>query len=449
MRITVVGCGYVGLVTGVCFTEMGNSVTCVDVNEQRLSELRSGRLPIYEPGLAEMMAGAVAENLLQFSSDLAAAIQEADYIFNAVGTPPQPDGSVDLGAVLAVAKTIGDNINRYAVVVNKSTVPVGTAERVGDIIVKQLSNRGVDVTFDVVSNPEFLKEGTAIADFMGPDRVIIGAGSDRARRKMAMLYAPYLKKNDRIMFMGLREAELTKYAANAMLATRISFMNEIAGLCDKLGVDIEDVRQGVGSDKRIGNAFLYPGCGYGGSCFPKDVQALMYAGKEVGVDMALLAEVEERNARQKDILFEKLSTYFGGELDGKKIAVWGLAFKPGTDDIREAPSIRLILSMLKAGVRVAAYDPKAMTATDRYFAGLALSEGITFSEDQYGALENADALILVTEWKRFRSPDFAGMKRRMRGQLILDGRNQYAPDMLAELGFDHIGIGRKNWSAYE
>lgn len=421
---------------------MGNWVTCADVDEARVADLTQGRIPIYEPGLAELIANARESGLIEFTTDLPSAIKDADYIFNAVGTPPQADGSVDLSAVLQVAQMIGEHLEDYAVIVNKSTVPVGTGERVKKLITSTLVVRGCNIEFDVVSNPEFLKEGAALSDFMGPDRVIIGADTERARRKMYALYSPYLKKSDRMMYMGLREAELTKYAANAMLATRVSFMNEMANLCDKLQVDVEQVRRGIGSDTRIGNEFLYPGCGYGGSCFPKDVQALMYAGREVGVNLGILAEVESCNANQKKILFQKLSGYFSGEIEGKRIAIWGLAFKPGTDDMREAPSLQLIKSLVSAGAEITAYDPKANQVASQQVEALNLYGRIDFFDDQYSALEGVDALVLVTEWKRFRSPDFAKIRDLMRGKLIVDGRNQYEPDMIRDAGFDYIGMGR-------
>ena len=445
MRITVVGCGYVGLVTAACFTEMGNTVICVDTNEARLTDLRAGRTPIYEPGLGDMVANACSDGRMKFAADLSDALDGADYIFNAVGTPPLEDGSVDLSGVYQVARTIGQSLTHYSIIVNKSTVPVGTAETVHQIIADEIAARGESVEFDVVSNPEFLKEGTAIADFMGPDRVIIGSDSERAKRRMALLYAPYLKKNDRVMFMGPREAEMTKYAANAMLATRVSFMNQIANLCDRLGVDVEDVRQGIGSDKRIGSAFLYPGCGYGGSCFPKDVQALMYAGRGVDYELSVLSEVEAINAKQKSVLFEKLHAYFNGQIASKKIAIWGLAFKPGTDDMRQAPSIALIDALIRSGASVAAFDPKANGVAREMLRGA--GDSLQIMDDQYRVADDADALVLMTEWKQFRSPDFRDLKRRMSGSVIFDGRNQYDPEALGDFGFDYIGVGRTNWGA--
>jgi UDPglucose 6-dehydrogenase len=424
---------------------MGNTVTCVDTNEARLTDLRVGRMPIYEPGLGDMVANACSDGRMKFAADLSDALDGADYIFNAVGTPPLEDGSVDLSGVYQVARTIGQSLTHYSIIVNKSTVPVGTAETVHQIIADEIAARGESVEFDVVSNPEFLKEGTAIADFMGPDRVIIGSDSERAKRRMALLYAPYLKKNDRVMFMGPREAEMTKYAANAMLATRVSFMNQIANLCDRLGVDVEDVRQGIGSDKRIGSAFLYPGCGYGGSCFPKDVQALMYAGRGVDYELSVLSEVEAINAKQKSVLFEKLHAYFNGQIASKKIAIWGLAFKPGTDDMRQAPSIALIDALIRSGASVAAFDPKANGVAREMLRGA--GDSLQIMDDQYRVADDADALVLMTEWKQFRSPDFRDLKRRMSGSVIFDGRNQYDPEALGDFGFDYIGVGRTNWGA--
>lgn len=402
-------------------------------------------MPIYEPGLGDMVANACSDGRMKFAADLSDALDGADYIFNAVGTPPLEDGSVDLSGVYQVARTIGQSLTHYSIIVNKSTVPVGTAETVHQIIADEIAARGESVEFDVVSNPEFLKEGTAIADFMGPDRVIIGSDSERAKRRMALLYAPYLKKNDRVMFMGPREAEMTKYAANAMLATRVSFMNQIANLCDRLGVDVEDVRQGIGSDKRIGSAFLYPGCGYGGSCFPKDVQALMYAGRGVDYELSVLSEVEAINAKQKSVLFEKLHAYFNGQIASKKIAIWGLAFKPGTDDMRQAPSIALIDALIRSGASVAAFDPKANGVAREMLRGA--GDSLQIMDDQYRVADDADALVLMTEWKQFRSPDFRDLKRRMSGSVIFDGRNQYDPEALGDFGFDYIGVGRTNWGA--
>lgn len=445
MRITVVGTGYVGLVTGACFTEMGNHVTCVDIDEAKLASLKHGQIPIYEPGLESIVKSSVASGLLNFSADIASAIQDSEYIFIAVGTPPGEDGSADLQYVLAVAKDIGRYLQHYSIVIDKSTVPVGTADKVSAAIAAQLAERGANIEFDVVSNPEFLKEGAAVADFMRPDRVVIGTDSETARRKMADLYSPYLRASDRLMFMGVRDAEMTKYAANAMLATKISFMNEVANLCERLDVDVEHVRRGIGSDSRIGYSFIYPGCGYGGSCFPKDVKALVHAAQEVGFEPSLLAAVEQRNRLQKQRLFELLADHFHGDLAGKQIGVWGLAFKPGTDDMREAPSIVLINELIKAGASVLAFDPVAKDTAAREFPSEWLQDKrLQIIDHQYDVLRDSDGLVLVTEWKRFRQPDFVAMKDLMREPVVFDGRNQYEPDSLKELGFKYIGIGRSN-----
>ncbi len=445
MRIAVVGTGYVGLVTGACFTEMGNHVVCIDIDESKLAKLKAGEIPIYEPGLDKVVSAGIEGGLLTFSADIAEAIADVEYIFIAVGTPPGEDGSADLQYVLAVADSIGQHLQQYAVIVDKSTVPVGTADQVKAAVSAQLAKRGADIPFDVVSNPEFLKEGAAIDDFMRPDRVVVGTDSEIARQKMAALYSPYLRSSDRLMFMGVRDAEMTKYAANAMLATKISFMNEIANLCDRLGVDVEHVRKGIGSDSRIGYSFIYPGCGYGGSCFPKDVKALVYAAEQVEFQADMLQAVEARNASQKQQLFNKINRYFNGDLQGKQIGVWGLAFKPGTDDMREAPSIVLIKSLIEAGATVQAFDPIASETAALEFPAEWLEDGrLQILPYQYDVLKQADALALVTEWKRFRQPDFEAMKELMNQAVIFDGRNQYEPDYLAELGFDYVGIGRRN-----
>jgi UDPglucose 6-dehydrogenase len=445
VHIAVIGTGYVGLVTGACFTEMGNHVVCVDVDENKLARLRRGEIPIYEPGLEPLVEGAVANGLLRFSGDLSEAMAKAEYIFIAVGTPPGEDGSADLRYVIAAARSIGQHLHSYAVIVDKSTVPVGTAEKVRIAISEELAKRKVEIEFDVVSNPEFLKEGAAVEDFMRPDRVIIGTDSVRARDKMAELYAPYVRVNDRLVCMGVRDAEMTKYAANAMLATRISFMNEIANLCDRMQVDVENVRKGIGSDRRIGYAFIYPGCGYGGSCFPKDVKALVHMSRDHDFEPTLLEAVEARNQAQKQILFEKISRYFGGNLRGRRIGLWGLAFKPGTDDMREATSLVLIEALVHAGATVAAYDPVALDSAARELPAEWLSDGrVVLSPYQYDVLREADALVLVTEWKRFRQPDFDAIKDLLREPVIFDGRNQYDPESLAEHGFAYFGIGRSN-----
>ncbi len=443
MHIAVIGTGYVGLVTGACFTETGNHVVCVDVDEAKLARLRRGELPIYEPGLESIVESAVANGLLAFSNDMAEALAKAEYIFIAVGTPPGEDGSADLQYVLAVARSIGQHLQHYAVVVDKSTVPVGTADRVRDAIAAELALRGVDIPFDVASNPEFLKEGAAVEDFMRPDRVIIGTDSARAEEKMAELYAAYVRVNDRLIVMGVRDAEMTKYAANAMLATRISFMNEMANLCDRMGVDVENVRKGIGSDKRIGYAFIYPGCGYGGSCFPKDVQALIHMSRAHDYVPTVMEAVESRNEQQKRVLFEKIQAHFGGDLRGRKLGIWGLAFKPGTDDMREASSIVLIKALVGAGAIVHAYDPVALEAAERELpAEWLVEKRVELVKYQYDVLKEADAMVLVTEWKRFRQPDFAAMNDLMSAPVMYDGRNQYDPDGLSAQGFTYYAIGR-------
>lgn len=445
MRIVVVGTGYVGLVTGACFTEMGNHVVCVDVDEAKLDSLRKGTIPIYEPGLETVVQSGVDAGLLTFSSNIAEAIADAQYIFIAVGTPPGEDGSADLSYVLQVAKSIGDHLCDYAVIIDKSTVPVGTADKVHSAISERLAQRGANIPFDVVSNPEFLKEGAAVADFMRPDRVVVGTDSERARKRMSALYSPYLRASDRLLFMGVRDAEMTKYAANAMLATKISFMNEMANLCDRLGVDVEHVRKGIGSDSRIGYSFIYPGCGYGGSCFPKDVKALVQSAQQVGFDPALLCAVEERNNQQKQLLFSNINRYFNGQLSGKQIGVWGLAFKPGTDDMREAPSIVLLHALIEAGARVLAYDPVAQQTAAQEFPKPWIEDGrLQIIDSQYDVTQGSDALVLVTEWKRFRQPDFEVIKEQMTQPVIFDGRNQYDPEYLTDCGFTYIGIGRRN-----
>ncbi|MET0378305.1 MAG: UDP-glucose/GDP-mannose dehydrogenase family protein [Spongiibacteraceae bacterium] len=443
MHITVIGTGYVGLVTGACFTEMGNHVVCVDLDESKLARLRRGEIPIYEPGLEPIVESAAANGLLRFTNDIAEGIAKAEYIFIAVGTPPGEDGSADLQYVVAAARSIGQHLRDYAVIVDKSTVPVGTAEKVRAAIQEELNKRGAAIEFDVVSNPEFLKEGAAVEDFMRPDRIIIGTDSERANEKMAELYAPYLRASDRLISMGIRDAEMTKYAANAMLATRISFMNEIANLCERFDVDVENVRKGIGSDKRIGYSFIYPGCGYGGSCFPKDVKALVHMSLEQNFQPTLLQAVEARNHAQKHVLFEKIQRHFDGELQGRRIGLWGLSFKPGTDDMREAPALVLIDALVRAGATVAAYDPVALESAARELPAEWLADGrVALLQYQYDVLREADALVLVTEWKRFRQPDFDAMKDLLREPVIFDGRNQYDPAMLKEHGFTYFGIGR-------
>ncbi|MHB1587744.1 MAG: UDP-glucose dehydrogenase family protein [Acidiferrobacteraceae bacterium] len=442
MKLTIVGTGYVGLVTGTCFAEMGNSVTCVDVDAAKIERLQQGVLPIYEPGLDALVAGNQRSGRLRFTSELAQA-DGADAYFIAVGTPPGEDGSADLTHVLSVARDLGRLVSEDSLVVTKSTVPVGTAEKVREAIARELSERGVEIRLDVVSNPEFLKEGDAVADFMRPDRIIIGCDSERAQEIMRNLYSPFMRNHERILFMSLPAAEMTKYAANAMLATKISFMNEISNLCESLGVDVESVRLGIGSDSRIGYSFIYPGCGYGGSCFPKDVKAIVHMADDCGIEPILLKAVEERNRRQKQVLFGHIRDYFGLNLTGKTFGVWGLAFKPGTDDVREAPSRVLIEALLSAGARVRAYDPVAMDNARHQFPKQWFTTGaLELSANQYQAIADTDALVLVTEWKPFRYPDFDLMKRTMRQPLIFDGRNQYDPAALRATGFRYWGIGR-------
>lgn len=444
MKLTIVGTGYVGLVTGACFAEMGNTVTCVDVDENKIAGLHKGVLPIYEPGLEEIVVGNHKEGRLNFVTSLSDPAADAEVYFIAVGTPPGEDGSADLQYVLAVARDIGRHISRYAAVVDKSTVPVGTADKVKAAIRHELRGRGTDVPFDVVSNPEFLKEGAAVEDFMKPDRIVVGTDSERARALMHELYAPFMRTRDRIQYMGVKEAEMTKYTANAMLATKISFMNEISRLCDLMGVDVESVRAGIGSDSRIGYSFIYPGAGYGGSCFPKDVKALIHMAKQNDFDAKILQAVEDRNELQKHVLFEKITARFGRDLSGLTFALWGLAFKPGTDDMREAPAVVLLHELIGAGARVRAYDPVAMEVARRDLPAAWFSSGqLTLVEHQYDALDRADAMVLVTEWKPFRHPDFAKFKERMKQAVVFDGRNQYDPRQMSELGFEYKGIGRQ------
>ncbi len=443
MKIAVVGTGYVGLVTGACFAEMGHRVTCVDIDADKVAKLKEGMIPIYEPGLKPIVLRNGEEGRLLFTTSLAEALAGSKIVFIAVGTPPGEDGSADLRHVLAVAREVGAHLETYTVVVTKSTVPVGTADKVRAAVAAELQKRGADVPFDVVSNPEFLKEGAAVEDFMKPDRIVVGADSDRARGVMCDLYKDFSRNHDRILFMGVKDAEMTKYAGNAMLATKISFMNEVANLCDRLGVDVENVRLGIGSDSRIGYSFIYPGCGYGGSCFPKDVRALIHMGKENDYEAMILKSVHARNEDQKHVLFRKITARFGADLSGLTFGLWGLAFKPGTDDIREAPSVVLLGELLAAGARVRAYDPEAMEAAraelpEQWFENGAL----TLVRHQYAALEQVDALVLVTEWKPFRHPDFRAMLEMMKQPVVFDGRNQYDPRALQQEGFEYCGIGR-------
>ncbi len=443
MKIAVVGTGYVGLVTGACFAETGNSVTCVDIDAVKVSQLRAGIISIYEPGLEDMVRQTVSTGLLQFTDDLAHAMQDADLVFIAVGTPSAADGSVDLSAVEAVARAIGKHMQHYVLVVGKSTVPVGTGERVIKWINEELAQRNVGIEFDVASNPEFLKEGSAITDFMRPDRIIIGCETDRAQHKLAQLYHPFSMNHDKVLVMGLREAEMAKYAANAMLATKISFINEIATLCDRMGVDIEQVRKGIGSDARIGYSFIYPGCGFGGSCFPKDVRALIDMAQARGIEPLLLNAVMARNEQQKRTLFEKIYTHFNGNITGLNFALWGLSFKPNTDDMRDASSLVLIRQLLDAGATVCAYDPVAVENTRKMVEPRWLAEQrLSFAPDKYAALQNSDALVLVTEWKRFQQPDFSAIKAVLKQAVIFDGRNQYEPKEMKSAGFVYYGIGR-------
>ena len=438
MKISVVGTGYVGLVSGTCFAETGINVTCVDVDEKKINNLNKGIIPIYEPGLEDIYKKNVEKGRLIFTTNLAESLEGADALFIAVGTPPDEDGSADLKYVLGVARQIGKNLDHYMVIATKSTVPVGTSRKVKQAIQEELNKRGVDVAFDVASNPEFLKEGNAVEDFLRPDRIVIGTESERARKVMQKLYKPFLLNGHPIIFMDITSSEMTKYAANSMLATKISFINEIANLCEIVGADVEAVRKGIGSDPRIGNKFIYPGTGYGGSCFPKDVQALIRTADEHHYSLEILKAVESVNYRQKEVLFNKINTYFKGELKGKKFAMWGLAFKPKTDDMREAPSLVIIEKLLAAGAEVVAYDPVAMEEGKRI-----LGDKITFAKDEYDATIDADALILVTEWPEFRIPNFRILEKLLKNKVIFDGRNIYDPEELAELSFEYFAIGRK------
>ncbi|MBU2743091.1 MULTISPECIES: UDP-glucose dehydrogenase family protein [Acidithiobacillus] len=439
MKVTVVGTGYVGLVTGACLAQVGNQVLCVDIDADKVARLRQAEVPIYEPDLPGIVQDGVKSGRLQFTTDIAAGVAHGDFVFIAVGTPPEEDGSADLRHVLAVAGEIGQHLQNPVIVINKSTVPVGTARKVQDHIAAALTKRGVDIPFVVVSNPEFLKEGAAVGDFMKPDRIVVGTDDPVAAEKMRALYAPFNRNHDRLIIMDPPSAELTKYAANVMLATKISLMNELAGLAECVGADIEQVRRGIGADPRIGYSFIYPGCGYGGSCFPKDVRALEYSARQHDFDAPLLTAVEAVNNRQKQILEKKLVAVLGEDLKGKKIAIWGLAFKPNTDDLREAPSRALIAGILKRGGTVQAYDPVAMDEVGRVYAG---ESALTLCVDPYAACEGADALVICTEWQEFRSPDFAEMRRLLRQAVIVDGRNIYEPTVLRAEGFVYSAIGR-------
>ena len=437
MKIAIVGTGYVGLVSGTCFAEIGVNVTCVDTNKEKIESLQKGNIPIYENGLEEMVLRNMKAKRLKFTTSLESCLDEVEVIFSAVGTPPDEDGSADLKYVLEVARTIGRYMKQYKLVVTKSTVPVGTASKVRAVIQEELDKRGVTVDFDVASNPEFLKEGNAISDFMSPDRVVVGVESARAEKLMSKLYKPFLLNNFRVIFMDIPSAEMTKYAANSMLATRISFMNDIANLCEIVGADVNMVRSGIGSDTRIGRKFLYPGIGYGGSCFPKDVKALIKTAEQNGYTMRVLTAVEEVNENQKSVLFEKLMKQFNGDLQGKTVALWGLAFKPETDDMREAPALVLIDKLLKAGCKVRAYDPAAVQECKRR-----IGDTIYYACDMYDAVLDADVLMLVTEWKEFRLPSWAVIKKTMSRQIVLDGRNIYDKKEMEELGFIYHCIGK-------
>lgn len=437
MKIAIVGTGYVGLVTGTCFAEMGTEVFCVDVNTEKIENLKQGIIPIYEPGLEDMVHRNQQAGRLHFTTDLTECLDEVEVLFSAVGTPPDEDGSADLKYVLEVARTVGRHIKKHILVVTKSTVPVGTAKKVRQAIQDELDKRGVQIEFDVASNPEFLKEGAAISDFMSPDRVVVGVESERAEELMTRLYRPFLLNNFRVIFMDVPSAEMTKYAANAMLATRISFMNDVANLCEIVGADINMVRKGIGSDNRIGNRFLYAGIGYGGSCFPKDVKALINTAKLNNYPMRILQAVEDVNDEQKSLLFRKLEKHFNGDLKGKRIAIWGLAFKPETDDMREAPSLVLIEKLLAAGCEVYAYDPVAVEESKRR-----IGESVHYAKDIYDAVVDADALMLVTEWKEFRMPSWSAIKKLMATPLVLDGRNIYDIKEMEENGFVYHCIGR-------
>ncbi|RMH85291.1 UDP-glucose/GDP-mannose dehydrogenase family protein [Pseudomonas sp. AOB-7] len=441
MKLSIFGSGYVGLVTGACLAEVGHEVVCVDIDQAKLARLRQGQLPIWEPGLEDIVRRNVEAGSLRFTDDVALAVEHGVLQIIAVGTPPDEDGGADLSHVLAVAQGIAERMTQYRLVVTKSTVPVGTADQVHQRIAEVLADRGLQPEFDVVSNPEFLKEGAAVNDFLKPDRIIVGTRSERARQLMRELYEPFNRSHDRTLFMDLRSAELTKYAANAMLATKISFMNEMANLAELLGADIEEVRRGIGADPRIGYHFIYPGCGYGGSCFPKDVKALAHTARQAGYQAELLQAVEAVNERQKTRLFAKLVQHFGGVegLEGRTFALWGLAFKPNTDDMREAPSRTLMEALWQAGAQVRAFDPVAGREAERLYGQ---QPGFSLCRDKYGALEGADALLICTEWQQFRAPDFDEMQNRLNARVIVDGRNLYNPQRLKDEGWAYYGVGR-------
>tara|TARA_R110001632_G_scaffold4656_1_gene19292 strand:+ start:1079 stop:2413 length:1335 start_codon:yes stop_codon:yes gene_type:complete len=443
MNLTVIGTGYVGLVSGSCFAEMGNTVTCIDVDANKIENLKQGIIPIYEPGLEAMVTRNIKNKSLHFSTDLSSHLEKCDIAFIAVGTPMGDDGSADLKYVLQVAREIGKHMAHSLIVVDKSTVPVGTADKVKTTIQAELDKRGVSITFDVVSNPEFLKEGDAINDFMKPDRVVIGADNDEAAKKMRTLYSPFFRSSvDRLITMDVRSAEMTKYVANAMLATKISFMNEIANICELVGADVNKVRIGIGSDSRIGYSFIYPGSGYGVSCFPKDVKALKKTAEEHGYSAQLISSVEIVNDKQKMVIANKVVKRFGEDLNGKTFAIWGLAFKPETDDMREAPAIYIIKDLVQRGAKIQAYDPKAMEEAQHFY--LKDLEGISYHNSKYETLKNADAMILLTEWKEFRSPDFEELKVQLKSPIIFDGRNQYNDTLMVERGIEYYQIGKTN-----
>ena len=438
MKIAVVGTGYVGLVSGACFAEMGVDVTCVDIDAAKIEALKQGVIPIYEPGLKNIVVRNYDAGRLKFTTDLPSVLNDMDMVFIAVGTPSDEDGNAEMKYVWAVADTIADHIAKPLLIVTKSTVPVGTSHQIKERVQQKLQERGVDVPFDVASNPEFLKEGAAVDDFMSPDRVVVGVESEKAKDLMTRLYRPFLLNNFRVIFMDILSSEMTKYASNAMLATRISFMNDVANLCELVGADVNMVRRGIGSDTRIGKNFLYPGCGYGGSCFPKDVKAIIKVAENVGYEMSVLKAVEQVNENQKKILFRKFNEFFNGDIEGKTVAVWGLSFKPETDDVRDAPALQLIKSLLESGVHVRAYDPAAMDEARKH-----LNDNIYYAKDIYDAANNANALIVPTEWKEFRLPNWEILKKIMRTHLVIDGRNIYNKEDLSSYGFEHRGIGQK------
>lgn len=441
MKLAVVGTGYVGLVTGACFSHMGNDVTCVDIDEKKIKALKKGVIPIYEPGLEGLVKDGYENKTLFFTTDIKEALSTSDIVFIAVGTPMSENGEANLSYVKAVAKSIGEYMEHSMIVVDKSTVPVGTADEVEEIIQTELANRGKHMKFSVVSNPEFLKEGAAIEDFMKPDRVIIGADNDFALNKMRELYEPFMKNHDRFISMDVKSAEMTKYTANAMLATKISFMNEISHICENVGADVNEVRRGIGSDSRIGYSFIYPGCGYGGSCFPKDVQALIHTSKKAGYEPKLLNSVEEVNKEQKHVISDKVIAKFGEKLDGMSFGVWGLAFKPKTDDMREASAITIINELTKRGAKIVAYDPKAMDEAKNHY--LKDNKNVKYVNSKYEVLKDADALLLITEWSEFRSPDFEEIAKQLKSKIIFDGRNQYKKDILSAHGIEYHQIGVK------